>query len=147
MSFYVHKTGKRGRPTRFDDKDFAILSSIVTLLDARRHKRGRTPGTKMLSIVDDGDVIAIADTVTGDTYTIHDSCKDPTARTGSVVTVTKSKVGKSTKKHSADLHPYDLPAPKTEVKTITPRSIDLSKIKDKIRKLEDEASIKKLDVT
>jgi hypothetical protein len=142
MSFYVHKSGKRGRPTRFDDKNLAVIKTIVTMLDERAHKRGRHPELKMLSVVDDGTVICITDTVTDTMYTVTDSSKVKSAHKAPATVKPVVRVYKRDGKPNP--LPTDAPVPKADIfvakKTIKPRVID------KIKKLGEEVELKKLDI-
>lgn len=144
MSHYMHKAGKRGRPTRFDDQDLAVLTAVITILDARKHKRGRHPDDKLLAIVDDGSVVTITDTVTELTYTITDSAKVKDAHK----TVGKPKEQKAA--HTNILHKHQEAAVTnilhvTKVRGVLP-AVNVTAMRDRIAKLKLEAENKKLDL-
>lgn len=168
MSFYLHTSGKRGRPTRFDDKNLAVLTAIASVLDARQRVRGRKPSDTMMAVVETPTCVTITDTWTELTFYVYDSVKvekahrtlprhgDTTPIAASTVAAIKkgcadSKAGKVTavkvtasgevKKVDLSKEPSFVPAPR---KTLAPRAIDLSKVQGKLAMLQKEVVDKKL---
>jgi len=133
MSFYVYREGKRGRPNRFEEHDNALLSSILTIIDARRHIRGRKPETTSLVIANSDGITAIHDTWTDIKITIKDS-------------VAHKCAGTKLDKRIKNVVNVGSSGEVSVAATITRNNIDFSKIKNKIEALKKEAATKKIDL-
>jgi hypothetical protein len=135
MAFYMHISGKRGRPTRFEERDHAVITAVVMMLDARHRVRGRHPDRTSLVINTESESTVIVDSLTNTTITVVDSVKVKDAHKNKTVTVKSVRV----------------PATKVTT-TLAPRkflgrAVDVSKFKAKIDMITKEAESKGIDVT
>lgn len=139
MAFYLHTNGKRGRPSRFEDRDAALITALIRTLDARKRVRGRRSNESYITVMERDGVIVVADTAADSLFSIVDSTVDKTAHKSTSKTVVK-------KAPTATTAPEPAPCTTTVKSRFNLPADVTAKLTGKISALTKEANDKKLSL-